>query len=77
MKNKILPFLLGIFVMLSIAATVPNSILTFKPAKPTSTVSYCGQSPDQFTLKYAKTGYQVVSSASQGYYNTYVVMVKY
>lgn len=77
MKNKILPFLLGIFVMLSIAAGVPNSILTFKPAKPKSTVSYCGERPDNFTIKYAKQGYQVSSSASQGYYNTYVVMVKY
>ena len=77
MRNKILPFLLGVFVMLSIAATVPNSILTFKPAKPASTISYCGQSPDHFTQKWAAKGYQVVSSASQGYYNTYVVMVKY
>ena len=37
MKNNILIFLLGIFVTISIAATVPNTgILTVKPAIPKS-----------------------------------------
>ena len=39
MKNSILLFLLGIFVTISIAATVPNTgLLTVKPATPKSTI---------------------------------------
>jgi hypothetical protein len=80
MKNQILTFLLGIFVTISIAAgTVASNpeILTFKPAKPISTVSYTGEQPSVFSQYWAARGYIVVTSASQGYYNTFVVMCKY
>jgi len=75
MKKQILAFLLGIAITVSLAATT-NSIMVFKPAKPTATVSYFGYYPNIFTLKWASKGYVVVSS-SCGHYNTYVVMVKY
>jgi hypothetical protein len=39
MKNNILIFLLGVFVTISIAATVPNTgLLTVKPAIPKSVI---------------------------------------
>jgi hypothetical protein len=76
MKNSILTFLLGIFVAISFAATTQN-LMVFRPATPKSTISYTGENPSEFTTKYAKMGYQVSSSASCGYYYTYVVMVKY
>ena len=76
MRKSIVPFLLGIFITVSVAATT-NNLMTVKPATPISTVSYTGENPTQFTTKYASMGYQVVSSASCGYYNTYVAMVRY
>lgn len=78
MKTNILSFLLGIFlIVLTSSALVDSGIVTFKPATPKYTVSYNGRHPEIFTQEYAKKGYVVTSSASCGYYYTYVVMVKY
>lgn len=73
MKNSILLFLLGIFVTISIAATVPNTgLLTVKPAKPIDTVIISSQ--DNYKV-YIKAGYIVKTlSADSGYY---VVLEKY
>lgn len=78
MKNSILTFVLGIFVAISFAAASQN-LMVFKPATPKSTISYNGEQPSEFTQKYARQGYQVVTSAGSGYNGTYffVVMVKY
>lgn len=77
MKNNIIYFVLGICMTLFLSATVMEDFMTVKPAKPTNTVAYSGEDPQEFTIKYAKQGYVVISSAAQGYYNTYVVMCKY
>ena len=73
MKNNILTFLLGIFVTISIAATVPNTgLLTVKPAKPIDTVIISFQ--DNYKV-YIKAGYIVKTlSGDSGYY---VVLEKY
>jgi hypothetical protein len=75
MKNSILTFLLGIFVTISIAATVPNTgILTIKPATPKYTVT-----TEDFREipKWVSKGYQVqhVSNGSGG--REYIILVKY
>lgn len=78
MKNTILGFLLGVILVISMAATpIGKSFITFKQATPKYTVSYNGRYPEDFTSNWSKKGYIVQSSASCGYYNTYVVMVKY
>lgn len=77
MKTKLTYFLLGFVMTLFLSATVAEELLTVKPAQPSHTVAYCGEDPHSFTVKYASQGYVVVSSAAQGYYNTYVVMCKY
>jgi hypothetical protein len=77
MKRNILFFALGVVSMMMMSSTNLPSILTFKPATPVSTVAYKGSSPQTFTAKWAKEGYQVKSSAASGYYHTYVVMEKY
>ena len=44
MKNNILLFLLGIFVTISIAATIPNTgLLTIKPVRPSNTIVLYGR----------------------------------
>ena len=77
MKTKLTYFILGLVMTLFLSATVAEELLTVKPAKPSHTVAYCGQDPHEFTIKYAQKGYVVISSAAQGYYNTYVVMGKF
>ena len=70
MKNSILLFLLGIFVTISIAATVPNTgLLTVTPATPKSTIvlqSSWGttDATQKDILNYAKQGYIVRSTVS-------------
>ena len=74
MKNSILLFLLGVFVTISIAATIPNTgLLTVKPAKPLNTVLI--SSGDNFQ-SYIKAGYIVktISAVNGGYY---VILEKY
>ena len=77
MKSNILSFIMGLLVFALLAATPMSDLMTFKPATPRLTVSYCGTNPVDFTSTWVKKGYQVRATASQGYYNTYVVMVKY
>lgn len=78
MKDRIsyLFIALVISLILLTSASVVQTIVQ-QPAKPISTVAYNGREPQNFTIKYPKQGYVVVTSASQGYYNTYVVMCKY
>jgi len=60
MKNTILIFLLGIFVTISIAATVSNSFITVKPTLPKYTVCSGDIYPYQvkdFVVKYTEKGY--------------------
>ena len=77
MKTKITYFILGFVMTLLMSATVAQQFMTVTPKQPDNTVAYCGREPHKFTIKYATRGYVVVSSAAQGYYNTYVVMAKY
>ena len=73
MKNNILTFLLGIFVTISIAASVPNAgLLTFKPAKPINTVIISSQ--DDYRV-YIRAGYIVKTLSSDSGY--FVVLEKY
>lgn len=73
MKNSILVFLLGIFVTISIAATIPNTgLLTVKPAKPIDTVII--SSLDNYKI-YIRAGYIVKTLSSDSGY--YVVLEKY
>lgn len=77
MKNSILIFLLGIFVTISIAATIPNTgLLTIKPAKPISTVIlYDG---DYSNWKsYVNQGYQIKSCSLGNQGGIIVVLEKY
>lgn len=61
MKEKILIFLLGVFVTISIAATT-GDLMTVKPAKPVSTISewfkFTG-SAISYIDNNSKQGYQV------------------
>ena len=80
MKNSILLFLLGIFVTISIAATIPNTgLLTIKPATPKSVISFYEYSPysvvDKIN-KYSKNGY-IVKEMVGSDYNYIIVMEKY
>lgn len=77
MKNNILIFLLGIFVTISIAATVPNTgLLTIKPAKPTGTVILYDGNYSNWK-NYINQGYQIKSCnlGNEGGY--IIVMEKY
>lgn len=82
MKNNILIFLLGIFVTISIAATIPNTgLLTVKPATPKSVISFYGYraSPEEVVNKinkYSKYGY-VVKEMVGSDYSYIIVMEKY
>ena len=75
MKNNILIFLLGVFVTISIAATVPNTgLLTVKPAKPRSTLVLYNR--DYMNWKnYIYQGYQV-KSASAGTDGGYIIVME-
>ncbi len=77
MKQSILIFIAGILITSLFAFTVKENILLFRPYEPRHTVAYNGEHPEKFTKDWAEKGYIVTSSASCGYYNTYVVMVKY
>ena len=80
MKNNILIFLLGVFVTISIAATVPNTeLLTFKPATPKSVISFYGYkvSPEEVVNKinkYSKYGYVVKEMVGSDY--TYIIVME-
>ena len=82
MKNSILLFLLGIFVTISIAATIPNTgLLTIKPATPKVTISFYGYraSPELVVdkiNKYSKYGY-IVKEMVGSDYSYIIVMEKY
>lgn len=77
MKNNILPFLLGIFVAISFAATTTN-LLTVKPATPKSVVVYDGDSSGrkEFIYRYVKKGY-IVKTVNQISGYGIIVMEKY
>ncbi len=72
MKNNFLPFLLGIFVALSFAATTPN-LLTVRPAKPKSTVRVTSFEDAKL---YIKNGY-IIKSAGGGDYHQFIILEKY
>jgi len=80
MKNSILIFLLGVFVTISIAATVPNTgLLTFKPAVPKATIAISGWSTKELNTNikpYLKAGY-IVKNISTGDHARIVIMEKY
>ena len=82
MKNSILLFLLGIFVTISIAATIPNTgLLTIKPATPKSVISFYEyraypESVVDKINKYSKNGY-IVKEMVGSDYNYIIVMEKY
>lgn len=77
MRQIILAFIAGIIFTTIFAFTAKESISIFRPDTPKYTVVYNGEHPEKFTKKWAGRGYMVTSSASCGYYYTYVVMVKY
>ena len=80
MKNSILIFLLGIFVTISIAATVPNTgLLTVKPATPKSIISFYGYRAHPEGVvnkinKYSKYGYVVKEMVGSDY--TYIIVME-
>ena len=80
MKNSILLFLLGIFVTISIAATIPNTgILTIKSVTPKSVISFYGYraSPEKVVNKinkYSKNGYVVKEMVGSDY--TYIIVME-
>ena len=80
MKNNILIFLLGVFVTISIAATVPNTgLLTIKPVTPKSVISFYGYraSPEEVVNKinkYSKYGYVVKEMVGSDY--TYIIVME-
>jgi hypothetical protein len=72
MKNNILIFLLGIFVIISIAATIPNTeLFTVKPATPKVTIVIETRSENvQFYVnKYRKLGYVIKDFYPGAYYD--------
>ena len=84
MKNNILTFLLGIFVTISIAATVPNTgLLTVKPAVPklifAKSYSYDEHLQRDNDFKYYfKKGYVLKYYHTEGYNSlATLVMEKY
>lgn len=82
MKNQILAFSLGIFVMLSIAAgSVATDLITIKPATPKLFYVYIGS--DEYTVadrirEKMKDGYVVDKITYSNYQaKTILIMVKY
>ena len=72
MKNSILLFLLGIFVTISIAATIPNTgIFTVKSAVPKViiTVETRSENVQYYVNKYHKLGYVVKDFYPGAYYD--------
>ena len=80
MKNNILTFLLGIFVTISIATTVPNTgLFIVKPATPKATIIVDGWNTEKLNNNmkpYLKAGY-IVKNVSAGDGTRVVVMEKY
>lgn len=77
MKNSILLFLLGIFVTISIAATIPNTGMTVKPATPKSTIILNSRNYSEWG-DWVRKGYQVKCITNGGNYNhVYIVLEKY
>lgn len=71
-------FIFGFLVCLCLSFVgVKTEIITFQPKIPKYTICYNGREPEVFTRKFASQGCIVQATASCGYYNTYVVMVKY
>lgn len=82
MKNQFLAFLLGIFVMLSIAAgSVATDLVTIKPATPKFYYVYTGN--EEYTIaekirEKMKDGYVVDKMMYSNYQaKTILIMVKY
>lgn len=88
MKNQILPFLAGCFLITTIAATSPKvqEILTFKPAQPKLVISQTFDNVslntiNNFILKKVKEGYIIKSNSlvngntNGGYSNEYSAIV--
>ena len=72
MKNSILLFLLGIFVTISIAATVHNTeLFTIKPATPKVivTVEVRSKNVQFYVSKYHKLGYVIKDFYPGAYYD--------
>jgi hypothetical protein len=76
MKNTILPFLLGIFITISFAATTTN-LLTVKPATPKSTVFIRARNVDE-VKPYLRQGY-IIKIVAKGdeWESCHVVLEKY
>ena len=82
MKNQILSFLLGILVMISIAAgSVATNLITIKPATPKLFYVYTGSNESSVTdiiRKKMKDGYIVDKMIYSNFQaKTILVMVKY
>lgn len=80
MKNSILLFLLGVFVTISVAATVPNTgLLTVKPATPKSVFTIVCYNDE--AVKYIKVmsqkGYKYINFSGVNSSNGVLVMEKY
>ena len=80
MKNSILLFLLGVFITISIAATVPNTgLLTVKPATPKSVFTIVCYNDE--AVKYIKVmsqkGYKYINFSGVNSSNGVLVMEKY
>lgn len=76
MKNFLLGIMTATLLLITIAASVPNDLITIKPAKPIHTVVYNGYPAIDFIVKYSKLGYVVTNSFGDGSSST-VVMCKY
>lgn len=64
MKNIILGFLIAVVCVFTIAATVPNSLMTVKPAQPKNVLAFYSDNAYKITskvLEYTKKGYVVKS----------------
>ncbi len=80
MKNSILLFLLGVFVTISIAASIPNTgLLTVKPATPKSVFTIVCYNDE--AVKYIKVmsqkGYKYINFSGVNSSNGVLVMEKY
>ena len=80
MKNNILIFLLGIFVTISIAATVPNTgLLTIKPAIPKATIVLIDNNDIKIKNNinyYLKQGYIVSKLGTLPNYSQVVIILE-
>ena len=80
MKNSILIFLLGVFVTISIAATVPNTgLLTVKPATPKSvfTIVCYNYEAVKYIKAMSQKGYKYINFSGVNLGYGVLVMEKY